>query len=123
MRNHAMPRTARSCSGGYTYHVLHRGNARGTVFHKPGDYDAFVDLMAESSLRVPMRVLAYVVTRHAIRSAHLTQVEVVRPASQSPVQPTDHLLIIKWDARPGFIGTANLSATPSCPACPSRESG
>jgi putative transposase len=59
MCDHAMPRTARSCSGGYTYHVLHRGNARGTVFHKPGDYDAFVDLMAESSLRVPMRVLAY----------------------------------------------------------------
>jgi putative transposase len=54
-----MPRTARSCLGGYTYHVLNRGNARGTVFHKPADYDAFVDLMAESSLRVPMRVLAY----------------------------------------------------------------
>ena len=54
-----MPRTARSCLGGYTYHVLNRGNARGAVFHKPGDYDAFVDLMAESSLRVPMRVLAY----------------------------------------------------------------
>jgi hypothetical protein len=32
-----MPRTARACSGGYTYHVLNRGNARATVFHKPDD--------------------------------------------------------------------------------------
>ena len=49
-----MPRTARSCSGGYTYHVLNRGNARATVFHKPDDFDAFLDLMAESSVRTPM---------------------------------------------------------------------
>ena len=54
-----MPRTARSCSGGNTYHVLNRGNARSTVFHKADDYDAFVDLMAESSVRTPMRVIAY----------------------------------------------------------------
>ncbi len=29
-----MPRSARSCPGGYTYQVLNRGNARTTVFHK-----------------------------------------------------------------------------------------
>jgi putative transposase len=54
-----MPRTARSCSGGYTYHVLNRGNGRATVFHQPDDYEAFVRLMAEASLRTPMRILAY----------------------------------------------------------------
>jgi putative transposase len=54
-----MPRTARACSGGYTYHVLNRGNARATVFHKPGDYDAFIEIIAEASLRHPMRILAY----------------------------------------------------------------
>ena len=54
-----MPRTARAGAGGYTYHVLNRGNARATVFHKPDDYDAFVDMMAEAGLRVPMRILAY----------------------------------------------------------------
>jgi putative transposase len=54
-----MPRTARSCPGGYSYHVLDRGNARATVFHKPDDYEAFVDMMAEASVRSPMRVLAY----------------------------------------------------------------
>ena len=54
-----MPRTARCCSGGYTYHVLNRGNARGAVFHGADDYDAFLDLMAESSVRTAMRILAY----------------------------------------------------------------
>jgi len=54
-----MPRTSRSCPGGYTYHVLNRGNARTTVFHKPEDYDAFLDLMAEAAVRRPMRLLAY----------------------------------------------------------------
>ena len=54
-----MPRTARACSGGYTYHILNRGNARATVFHKPDDYEAFVDMMAEASVRTPMRILAY----------------------------------------------------------------
>jgi putative transposase len=33
--------------------------ARSTVFHEPGDFSAFVDLMAEASVRVPMRILAY----------------------------------------------------------------
>ena len=30
-----------------------------TVLHKPDDYDTFVDMMAEASIRVPMRNLAY----------------------------------------------------------------
>ena len=39
---HAMPRTARSCLGGYSYHVLNRGNARAIVFQKPYDSDALL---------------------------------------------------------------------------------
>jgi putative transposase len=54
-----MPRTARAAAGGYCYHVLNRGNARATVFHKPQDYDAFLDLIVEAGLRVPMRLIAY----------------------------------------------------------------
>jgi len=56
-----MPRTARASVGGYSYHVFNRGNARANVFHKPEDYDAFVAMMAEASIRTPMRVLAYAV--------------------------------------------------------------
>jgi putative transposase len=54
-----MPRTARASLGGWTYHVLNRGNARAQVFHKPEDYDAFLDMMAEATIRIPMRILAY----------------------------------------------------------------
>jgi putative transposase len=54
-----MPRTARATVGGYCYHVLNRGNARGQVFHHEGDYVHFVDLMRQVCARLPMRVLAY----------------------------------------------------------------
>ena len=56
-----MPRTARAAAGGYCYHVLNRGNGRARVFQKPHDYQAFVGLLSEAGLRVPMRLLAYCV--------------------------------------------------------------
>jgi putative transposase len=54
-----MPRTARAAAGGYCYHVLNRGNARAEVFHKAEDFEAFLGLIGEATLRIPMRVLAY----------------------------------------------------------------
>lgn len=41
------------------YHVLNRGNGRAKVFHKDGDYAAFLDLMARANERLPMRILGY----------------------------------------------------------------
>jgi putative transposase len=40
--------------------VLNRGNGRAEVFHKQGDYAAFVDLLAAANERVSMRILGYV---------------------------------------------------------------
>jgi putative transposase len=54
-----MPRTARASAGGYCYHVLNRGNGRATVFRKQEDYRAFIALIGEAGIRVPMRLLAY----------------------------------------------------------------
>lgn len=54
-----MPRTARASQGGYGYHALNRGNARRTVFHKDGDYSAFLKLLSEAAERTHMRLLAY----------------------------------------------------------------
>jgi putative transposase len=54
-----MPRTARASRGGFVYHVINRGNARQKVFHKDGDYEAFVRLMVEAVDRVPMRLTGY----------------------------------------------------------------
>jgi putative transposase len=42
------------------YHVLNRGNGRAEVFHKDGDFAAFLDLMAEANERLPLRILGYV---------------------------------------------------------------
>lgn len=41
------------------YHVLNRGNARADVFHKPGDYAAFLALLTEANERLSMRLVAY----------------------------------------------------------------
>ncbi len=54
-----MPRNPRASLGGYCYHVLNRGNGRRTVFHKDGDYAAFVKLLRQAGERIPMRLLAY----------------------------------------------------------------
>lgn len=54
-----MPRIARATAGGLCYHVLNRGNGRARVFHKNDDYQAFIDLIAAASERLPMRVLGY----------------------------------------------------------------
>jgi putative transposase len=39
-----MPRIARASVGGVCYHVINRGNARGTVFHSDDDFQTLVDL-------------------------------------------------------------------------------
>ena len=54
-----MPRSARSSQGGFVYHVLNRGNGRSVVFHKDGDYAAFLQLMLEAHEKVPMRLVGY----------------------------------------------------------------
>ena len=54
-----MPRTARASRGNFLYHVLNRGNARQDVFHKDGDFEAFVNLMVQANQRLPMRVVGY----------------------------------------------------------------
>jgi putative transposase len=54
-----VPRTIRASQGNLCYHVLNRGNGRAVVFHKEEDYSAFLDAMVESSIRLPMRIVAY----------------------------------------------------------------
>jgi putative transposase len=45
--------------------VINRGNARAQVFHKDEDLEAFVRIMGEAGIRVPMRVVAYcLMTNH-----------------------------------------------------------
>lgn len=55
-----MGRPLRTALGGYVYHAWNRGNARATVFHKDGDFEAFERVLVKSLEHVPgMRLLAY----------------------------------------------------------------
>lgn len=54
-----MPRAARGLPDEQVYHVLNRGNGRAEVFHKPGDFEAFIGLIGEAKERFPVKVIAY----------------------------------------------------------------
>ena len=55
----SMPRTARASVGGVVYHALNRGNRQEAVFHKPADYDAFVDAIVDAKRHIPLDILSY----------------------------------------------------------------
>jgi REP element-mobilizing transposase RayT len=54
-----MPRAPRASAGGVCYHVINRGNARRQVFHKEGDYHAFLKALAHACIEVPLPVLGF----------------------------------------------------------------
>jgi REP-associated tyrosine transposase len=54
-----MPRIPRSDLQGTIFHVLNRGNARATVFHKDADYRAFINLLRIAKQRVPVKLYAF----------------------------------------------------------------
>jgi putative transposase len=43
------------------YHVLNRGNGRMRLFHKPGDYEAFEQVLVEGMDRYPIELFTYCV--------------------------------------------------------------
>ncbi len=69
-----MPRPPRAATGSLCYHVLNRGSGQADVFHKDGDYEAFVTLIGLACDRLSMRVLAYCLMRnHFHLVLHLTK--------------------------------------------------
>lgn len=54
-----MARIARVVAGGYPHHVTQRGNRRQAVFFKDGDYEAYLDLMAEWCARHEVEIWSY----------------------------------------------------------------
>jgi putative transposase len=54
-----MPRTARAAVGGVVYHVLNRGNGRMGIFRKPGDYQAFLDLLILGKERAQIELFGF----------------------------------------------------------------
>jgi putative transposase len=54
-----VPRIPRGQQGGYAYHVINRGNGRGTVFHKTQDYEAFLSLLVEAKKRHRVKMFGF----------------------------------------------------------------
>ena len=54
-----MGRPKRAVEVGGIYHALNRGNARASIFHKPEDYEALEQILAEGLTRYACRILAY----------------------------------------------------------------
>ena len=77
---HAMPRIPRGQVAGYAYHVLNRGNGGAAVFHKDGDYTAFLDLLATAKATYPVRIFGFCLMPNHF---HL----VVQPATDKALSP------------------------------------
>jgi REP element-mobilizing transposase RayT len=56
-RSHASD--PRGQAPGHTDHVLNRGNGGATVFHKDGDYAAFLRLLSTAKTKFSVKVLAF----------------------------------------------------------------
>jgi putative transposase len=54
-----MPRPLRPIADGLIYHVINRGNNRQKVFHKPGDYQAFLQALADIKEHKPFELYGY----------------------------------------------------------------
>ena len=54
-----MPRPLRPIADGLIYHVINRGNNRQNVFHKRGDYQAFLQALADIKERKPFQLYGY----------------------------------------------------------------
>ncbi len=100
-----MARRLRIDLGGYAYHVLNRRVGRQKLFAKPGDYEAFLQVLDEAHERHPLRVAAFCLMPN---HWHL----VLWPRQDGELAPwmqwltTTHMR--RWHAHHGTRGTGPL---------------
>ncbi len=81
-----MPRPLRPIQDGLIYHVINRGNNRQDVFRKDGDFQAFLDALAELKQRKPFELYGYCLLNNHF---HL----LVRPIAASVSRLVQSLLV------------------------------
>ena len=59
-----MPRSCRQTAPECVHHVVNRGNRKAVIFHKPGDYKAFLRVLAQAVNKYEMRVLSFSIMRN-----------------------------------------------------------
>jgi hypothetical protein len=50
-----MARAVRDTAPGCIHHVVNRGNRRQVIFHTPGDYKAFIKVLADAPAKLDVR--------------------------------------------------------------------
>jgi len=55
-----VPRQKRADEAGAIYHALNRGNRRQAIFHKAGDYEAFLRLLSQGLEKYPVELFSFV---------------------------------------------------------------
>jgi putative transposase len=59
-----MPRSLRYAAPGCIHHVWNRGNRRQAIFHKPGDYKAFIRILVEARHRFGIQLISFCVMKN-----------------------------------------------------------
>jgi putative transposase len=78
-----MPRIPRGQLAGHAYHVLNRGNDGAVIFHKDGDYAAFLALLQTAISKYPVRVLGFcLMPDHVHLVLHIATADALSPCMQ-----------------------------------------
>ena len=59
-----VPRSCRQPGPECIHHVVNRGNRKTAIFHKPGDYKAFVRVLTQAVKKFEMRLLSFTIMRN-----------------------------------------------------------
>ena len=104
-----MPRPRRLRAPWSVHHVVNRGNRKRTIFHKRGDYRAFVSVLEEACAKFGMRLLAFCVMRN---HWHL----VLWPDEKVSISAYMHWVtsthVRRYHAHYGLTGTGHLYQGP-----------
>ncbi|MBX3414978.1 MAG: transposase [Pirellulales bacterium] len=87
-----MPRPLRPIDDGLIYHVINRGNNRQDVFHKPADYQAFLQTLVDLKARKPFELYGYCLMRNHF---HL----LLRPTAAASISRIVQSLLVSHTAR------------------------
>jgi len=123
-----MPRQPRDDWAGQIYHALNRGNPRQAIFHKGGDYQAFVRVLDEGLQEYPVKLFSFTLMpsgfvsaakggdppavkcgsrRLSNGTAYSTQSvpRAVRASIPRPLLPQDDTALREFNPRPIFFVT------------------
>lgn len=100
-----MARSQRILLPNAVHHVVNRGNRKKTIFHKRGDYCAFIAILQEACARFNMRLLAFCVMRNHWHLVVWPGEDVSLPSFMQWLTSTH---VRRYHAHYGLTGTGHL---------------